>query len=415
MRQTLLFLSFTLLLALTACQPDYSILDPVVPDPLDNISNPLSFSDEAYEILSRELNIEQDIYMPLPKIPAHFPRQPSARELTETQMRRAVLGRVLFYDTRLSATGETSCASCHQQKAAFGDNIHVSQGINGNHTSRNSWPLASVPSFATGTTTTTVQGYYAPTTTTVDDPKVKFFWDGRASNIMEQAIETMRNPVEMGMELEGIVDRLRNEPIYRVLAAKAYHTEELQTAHIIQSIGDFMTTMSSTDTRFDDLMDDLAAGQTEAQLLRAYSAQELRGATLFQQNCASCHSENLDRHEIVMANNGLEMDYLDQGNGAVTGDAMKNGMFKIPFLRNVALTAPYMHDGRFATLREVIDHYSDKLVEHPNLHRNLKNADGAAKQLHLSEEDKEALVKFLEMTTDRTIREAHHLSDPFIR
>ncbi len=134
---------------MVACKPDFTILDERIPEPLDNINNPLRYSDAAYEVISRELNIAQDIDVPLPTVPDHLATQNTVREFTPTQMRRAVLGRVLFYDTRLSATGETSCSSCHSQAAAFGDPKRFSQGIRGGHTTRNSFALGGDPLFLT--------------------------------------------------------------------------------------------------------------------------------------------------------------------------------------------------------------------------------------------------------------------------
>ena len=107
------------------------------------------------------------------------------------------------------------------------------------------------------------------------------------------------------------------------------------------------------------------------------------------------------------------MVYADKGNGPVSGNASMNGAFKTAFLRNLPYSAPYMHDGRFQTLREVVDHYSEGVQNHPNLHRHLRNADGTPRNLQLSEADKEAVIDFLEMTADRTILTADHLSDPF--
>ena len=413
------WLAATLLLALSACSIDYDVLDPLVDDPLDNINNPLSFSDEAYAVISQELDIAQEIMMPLPVVPAYVSQLDMAQELTESQMRRALLGRVLFYDTRLSATGETSCASCHQQRFAFGDNVALSKGIAGAETDRNSFALAAVPSFLTAPSNSQlpVVGYYSPPPPN-DDPAAsaaKFFWDARADNIVQQARETMQNPVEMGIDIDELATRLNREPLYQTLTRKAFRTHELSAGHIIQAIGDFMTTMSSTDTRFDEFRALETAGATEAELLAEFTAAEVRGGALYAANCASCHHENMRQPRVSLANNGLDLVYDDKGNGPVSGRANRNGAFKTPFLRNAPLTAPYMHDGRFATLRQVVNHYSDGLQDHPNLHANLRNTDGTPRNLRLSEDDKAALVAFLEMTADRTTPTAEHLSDPFRR
>ena len=406
-----------LFLTATSCEVDYDVFDGQVDDPLENINNPLNFSDADYAVLSRELDIDQEIFMPLPKVPAHLSSPSLATELSPTQMRRALLGRVLFYDTRLSVTGETSCASCHNQQHAFGDKFNVSKGIRGAHTSRNSFPLGAVPSFATAPTNPSlpVVGYYSPPPPNDTDSEdfAKFFWDGRADNIVQQARETMSSPIEMGTDLETLAEKLRREPIYQILFRKAFRTQEISSGHIISAISDFMITMSSTNSPFDDYRDMVDAGASEAELLGEFTAEQVRGGAIFEESCAGCHSKAGRQPPVSLANNGLDMVYADKGNGAATGDQTMNGAFKTPFLRNLPYSAPYMHDGRFSTLSEVVDHYSDGILPHPNLHRRLKNEDGSPRNLRLSEADKQALVSFLEMTADRSIMTANHLSDPF--
>ncbi len=418
MRLLTLFALLGLALIATSCEVDYDVFDQQVDNPLDNINNPLRFSDADYAVISQDLDVDQDIFMPLPKVPAHLNGNNIATELSETQMRRALLGRVLFYDTRLSATGETSCASCHNQQHAFGDKFDVSKGIRGAHTSRNSFPLAAVPSFATSPTNPAqpVVGYYSPPPPNTEaETFAKFFWDGRADNIIQQARETMSSPIEMGTNLDDIASKLRQEPTYQVLFRKAFRTQEISSGHIISAISDFMTTMSSTNSRFDDYRDMIDAGESEAALLTEFSTSEVRGGAIFNTSCADCHSSSGRQPPVSLANNGLDMVYADKGNGWVSGDQAMNGAFKTPFLRNLPFSAPYMHDGRFETLREVVDHYSDGIQAHPNLHPRLRNEDGSPRNLHLSASDKQALIDFLEMTADRTILTADHLSDPFIR
>ena len=265
MRCFTLLALFGLSIMTTSCEVDYDVFDQQVDDPLDNINNPLRFSDADYAVISQELDVAQDIFMPLPKVPSHLSSDNIATELSATQMRRALLGRVLFYDTRISATGETSCASCHNQQHAFGDKFDVSKGIRGAHTTRNSFPLAAVPSFATAPTNPSlpVTGYYSPPPPNTDtETFAKFFWDGRADNIVVQARETMSSPIEMGTNLDELAGKLRQEPLYRVLFRKAFRTEDISSGHIISAISDFMTTMSSTDSPFDEYRDMVEAGAT---------------------------------------------------------------------------------------------------------------------------------------------------------
>lgn len=405
-------------LLFTACKQDYSILEDSVPDPLENITSPLRFSDSDYEELRQELDINQDINFPLAAIPSHLSRPGRSTELTATQQRRAMLGRVLFYDTRISATGETSCATCHAQEFAFSDNKAFSDGIRGAHTARNSFPLGAVPSFLTAPANPSqpAVGYYSPPPPDQPEPKFgRFFWDGRAKDIVQQARETMSNPIEMGSNLEELADKLNRERIYQILGRKAFRDEELSPGDIILAIGDFMTTMSSTDTRFDDLIDLKTRNVPMSRILEDFTLSEIRGGEIYRTSCASCHNASMAEPSVSMTNNGLDRVYSDKGNGAVTGEVIRNGFFKTPFLRNLPLTAPYMHDGRFATLRDVVDHYSEGVQDHPNLSPILRNEDGSVRHLNLSETDKQALIDFLKLTKDRTIQTAEHLSDPFIR
>ena len=414
-----LFPYLCLLFLATACGPDdYIITDNTVDNELENITNPLSFSDGLYEIVSRELNIPQEINVPLPDLPRHMSDVNLPDELTPNQQRRALLGRVLFYDTRLSATGETSCATCHQQSSAFADNKALSDGIRGAHTVRNSPALAGV-TFArprqSEAGSVVVGPYSPPQDGETETALLQLFWDGRANSSIAQAVETISNPIEMGMDPEELVAKLNQEPLYQALAQKVHRNRELTVSNVIRDLSDFMLTLPSTNTRFDEYYDLEEAGASPATFAANFSSAELRGAELFVGNCTGCHGSKGRDPIVEFANNGLETDYPDAGRSAVTGDPFDDGVFKTPFIRNVALSAPYMHDGRFATLRDVVDHYSDGVVDHPNLHDRLRNADGSVKRLNLSEEDKAALVAFLEMSRDEVMLNAEYLSDPFIR
>ncbi|WP_420461236.1 cytochrome-c peroxidase [Neolewinella sp.] len=415
-----------LLLPLTACLDD----ERLSPDD----ANPVTpFTAEERAVLQQTLTIGDETFQQSVQLPLHiaqtmpitgdFNNGPSrTMDLEPRDLTKALLGRVLFYDTQLSATGETSCATCHQQKLAFGDNLAFSKGINGHVTKRNSIALGSVPTFAQE-----VSGYgetsFEQDFSTGNDimstsaGSVAFFWDERARTIKDQSTITIQDNLEMGRDLDELAADLRRQDMYRILTRKAYGTDDLTPERITLALEKFCATITSMDTRFDELID-VTFTQPMEEWNQSFSSQELQGMELFNMNCAGCHGSTLTQPNQSIANNGLDLEYTDQGVGALHNDGMLNGVFKVPFLRNVALTAPYMHDGRFATLREVVDHYSEGIQQHPNLNLELQEFDQATGQTHLrrmnfTEEEKQALVTFLELATDRSVTTDPRLSDPF--
>ena len=370
------------------------------------------FTAEERSALQRELTIGDETFHGSITLPVHVANSLGVfpdLEQNPADLTKALLGRVLFYDTRLSATGETSCATCHKQELAFGDDIPFSHGINGGFTKRNSIALGSVPTFAPE-----VSGYGETSTdgNSFQAGSVAFFWDERAATIKDQSTLTIQDAVEMGRDLNELADDLRKQEIYRILTKKAYGTEELTADRITLALEKFCATITAMDTPFDKMMNQFVIGDPE--ITERFSEGQLHGMELFQSNCASCHGFNLTQPAVSIANNGLDAEYTDQGIGALQGAGF-DGIFKVPFLRNVALTAPYMHDGRFATLREVVDHYSDGLQNHRNLHFNLTDGLGQARNMNFSEKDKADLITFLEMTTDQSVTVNRNLSDPFRR
>lgn len=396
-------------LALSSCTPEEVTINS--PD-LEGFSTTedLSFSDREYAVLKQELNISQTISTPVVEVPVHLSGRRGERTLTTTSSdaRKALLGRVLFYDTALSATGETSCASCHLQDKAFADPKAFSDGINGAVTKRNSIALGSVPTFAPS-----ISGYGSSNdgSNAAVEGRVKFFWDERAGTVKEQSELTIQDELEMGKDLHELSAELRNREIYKILSVKAYGTTDLTPDRITLALEKFTSSITSMNTRFDQLQD--LNFTSPASIPSRFTESELRGSRLFNQNCASCHSTNFAEPNVAVANNGLDQVYADKGVMGISGQIEHDGVFKVPFLRNVALTAPYMHDGRFETLREVIDHYSSGIQEHRNLHPNLKNGDFSPRQMNFSERDKQALIDFLHLPTDETIATNEELSDPF--
>ncbi|MGB3800915.1 MAG: cytochrome c peroxidase [Lewinella sp.] len=404
MRLPLLLLALSL--TVTACLEDERT------DSLSLDAEP--FTAAEMSVLNEQLDLGEVVFEREVNLPDHigaFTTTDGKLTQAPEDLTKALLGRVLFYDTQLSATGETSCGTCHKQELAFGDDLAFSKGINGGHTKRNSIALASVPSFANE-----VSGYGETSTdgSSFTQGSVAFFWDERAATIKEQSSLTIQDRVEMGRDLEDLANDLKQQEIYRILSRKAYGTEDLTADRITLALEKFCATISSMDSPFDDLMN--ASMSMDGSVdIESFTTAERMGHDLFNNNCGSCHGFNMTQPMVPIASNGLDQLPTDLGVGEHRGRDF-NGVFKVPFLRNVALTAPYMHDGRFETLREVVDHYSEGIQQHENLHFNLRdfnNNSQTPRQMNFTEEEKEALIAFLELTTDRSVLTDATLSDPF--
>ncbi|MDX2135616.1 MAG: cytochrome c peroxidase [Saprospiraceae bacterium] len=333
--------------------------------------------------------------------------------------KKATLGRVLFYDKNLSADKTISCASCHRQDKAFSDVSAVSTGIFGQKTLRNSSPLANTVHFQTH--------YQA-----VNGAQPLLFWDHRASDVRHQSAQTFENPLEMGMPMHEVVARVRSLSHYPYLWKQAFGHFEPTEAELLESLEAFVGAMGAGNSRFDQAMTATAGivpegftvdtiitmmyyGTTPSDttiitlpvLVPGFTVSETRGLRIFVDNCSNCHSPIRTFQEVFAACNGLDADYHDEGLGAVTGRPEDMGVFKSPSLRNIALTAPYMHDGRFKTLDEVVNFYSVQVASHPNLHPSMK------KNLVLSMEQRADLVAFLHTLTDVSITKDEDFKSPF--
>jgi cytochrome c peroxidase len=285
---------------------------------------------------------------------------------------RVALGEKLFHEKSLSRDGTISCASCHHADAAFTDKLAISKGIDGRIGDRNSMPLFNLAW------------------------KREFFWDGRAKSLREQTLMPIADHREMDESLDSVVEKLSAAPAYAPLFKAAYKSPGITSEKISLALEQFLLTLSARDSRFDRAM----AGKA------ALTEEEKRGFELFMTesdprtgqfgaDCFHCHGGALfSDHQFH--NNGLSGD--DRGRAKITGSAADERKFSTPSLRNVALTAPYMHDGRFATLEEVIEHYSSGVQRSATLDPNL--AKHPANGLNLSATDKAALVAFLKTLTD---------------
>lgn len=382
---SLLFLSFFFV----ACQEDQVVITKA------------DYTDAEYEVLARTLNLPRERANYSIELPLHMARQGAIAPAINNA--RATLGAVLFYDTKLSENNTVSCASCHKQSLAFSDDVALSKGFNGALTKRNSLALGSAPNFEVSYNGTSVSAKTAA-----------FFWDERAHSIQEQSILTLQDDIEMGMDLDELKNRLESIPYYNILFTKAFGSGAVTPNRVTEALQEFINGFISGTSRFDEGLN-RSTGDPFANFAE-FTAQENLGKTLFNTNCSGCHGADFTSVVETVANNGLEMEYADQGIGARTLRKFDDGKFKVPFLRNIALTGPYMHDGRFATLEEVIDHYSEGIQAHENLDIRLRTnqeLNGGPVKMNFSEEEKTALIAFLHTLTDYEFIQDERYADPF--
>ena len=322
--------------------------------------------------------------------PANFGNRVNVPADNATTKQGVYLGRKLFYETKLSAGNALSCGSCHKQARAFTDGLAFSKGVDQVLTSRNSMSLVNL--------------LWAR----------KFFWDGRANGLEEQAITPLTNPHEMGQPLILSAKKLGQTKIYPALFKLVYGDDHITGERIVKAISQFERTLISANSRYDRYM----AGAYKP------TPDELRGMALFNNapepekgirgaNCAHCHGGPKTYMELFH-NNGLDSIPKDAGIAARTGLATDRGRFKVPTLRNIALTAPYMHDGRFNTLEEVVDHYSEHIEGSASLSSFLRGESNEAggKSLKLHPQEKKQIIAFLNMLTDSAFINNPAFSDP---
>lgn len=309
----------------------------------------------------------------------------------------ATLGRVLFYDKSLSQNNTIACASCHHQDKGFVDGEKFSKGFENGLTRRNSMPIVNLRYFGTKA----------------------MFWDLRAATLEEQVLMPIQDHIEMGIpSLTALTDKLKAISYYPSLFNKAFGSTEITSGKIAKALAQFIRSIVSFDSKFDKGLDNDFAN---------FSVAEKAGMQQFKQlNCSECHSD-LGTHfsgpKITMipfqniglnigfgANNGLDVTYTDNGIGERTGLAQDMGTFKMPSLRNVELTAPYMHDGRFATLEEVLTHYQSGIKNNSNVGIQLPIGGYAAS---LTDQNKANIILFLKTLTGTNIVSDVKYSDPF--
>ena len=300
----------------------------------------------------------------------------------------ATLGRVLFHDTRLSASDSVSCASCHQQERAFADSRRFLMGHAGTETDRNGMSLVNLRYTRAG-----------------------FFWDIRAKTLEEQVLMPIQSRVEMGQSLEKVAATLRDDDRYPPLFEKAFQDSAISSDRIARAIAQFVRSMVSYRSRYDEGLVKVDAIEKD---FPNYNADENLGKTLFLEKCAICHRDGRGTQSahfsmFTALNNGIDRtgEELDAGRGDVTFIPSDVGLFKPSDLRNVERTAPYMHDGRFQTLEEVIDHYSEGVNRHPNV-------SGFIFRMNFNDQEKRALVAFLKTLTDDAFLNDPRFSNPWV-
>ena len=271
------------------------------------------------------------------------------------------LGRKLFYDPILSKDSTISCASCHLQQTGFTHVDHdLSHGIEGKIGTRNSLSLQNLAW------------------------SKDFMWDGGVNNLEVQPIHPITSEVEMDETLENVVAKLQKSDKYKILFQKAFGTKKITGQLTLKALSQFVVSLTSSNSKYDKVI----------RKEEKFTEMEQKGYNLFKQNCASCHQEPLftsDKFE----NNGLAIDPTlnDIGRMKITQNPKDSLLFKVPTLRNIQFTFPYMHDGRFKTLNEVVKHYNS-LQKRKNLPKEL------SKPMNLSDNDRTDLVSFLKTLTD---------------
>ncbi len=333
--------------------------------------------------------VQKPMPYPFPEL-KFFPVMPLA-ETNPVTVEGAELGRHLFYDPILSVHQNMSCATCHRQEYAFSDAPNAfTKGNKDVLTKRNTMPLFNLAWYSS------------------------MFWDGRSSGIEEQVFHPVSDPNEMNLQWTEAVKRIQGSPFYKPKFALAFGNQPIDSVLISKAIGQFLRTLLSYQSKYDRVL----AGKDN------FTKDEYDGYVLVNDmtkgDCLHCHTSDADALGTIrtFSNTGLDrvldpVQYKDKGLGAVTHNISDNGKFKIPSLRNVAVTAPYMHDGRFATLNEVLDFYSEGVQQSVNIDSKMGSAHQGG--VRLSHEEKQKIIAFLQTLTDSVFITNPALSNPFLK
>ena len=301
------------------------------------------------------------------EIPADFPALAFDRDKNPVTVNGVALGKKLFYEGRLSRNNSISCGFCHIQENAFTHHGHpVSHGIDNRLGIRNASPIQNMAFLS------------------------NYTWDGVSHDLDERALVPITTDFEMDSSMPEVVRKLNTDANYKKLFKAAFGDENITGERVLKAISQFMATMVSADSKYDRVL----KGKT------AFTAEENEGYKLFRNNCASCHSGALFTDE-SFRNTGMyyNAQYNDRGRYRVTLDWNDNMKFRVPSLRNVEYTAPYMHDGRFTTLEAVLNFYSDLVENQPNLDPLLKK-DGHV-GISMNATEKQYIIAFLKTLSDQ--------------
>lgn len=337
MKRNILIYVSVLMLSLVGCKPD--------PD------------------IDRHTVIDDDMDITF-RVPEGWPQPFYSFQNNELTKERFILGRRLFYDVRLSRDNLVSCGSCHQQFAGFANADHdLSHGVDGLLGHRNSPPIFNM------------------------NWHTSFFWDGGVNHLESQPINPIENPVEMDETLQSIIAKVGADASYRAMFKEAWGDETITSQRIFKSLAQFMGMIVSDQSKYDKYMRNEPGGEmTQA---------ELNGYQVYKDNCATCHTEPLFT-DFSFRSNGLKPDPFlqDTGRIRITEKEEDRYKFKIPSLRNLKYTGPYMHDGRFNTLDEVLDHYATGIEPLPSLDPLLQNG------IQLTPKERSELLQFLNTLND---------------
>jgi len=298
------------------------------------------------------------------------------------------LGRMLFFDERLSGDNTQSCASCHLPEFSFSDTTQFSIGIDGMPGGRNAMPIINVGWMSEG-----------------------LFWDGRAATVEDQAFGPVVNPVELHETWPNVEEKLQADPQYPLLFEQVFGTDQIDSILVSKAISQFERILISGNSPFDKYQSTGVSGWSNEDFLLAW-----QGFGIFMDenkgDCFHCHGAQFNPlwTDNLYHNNGMDATFTDKGLGAITGNPSDDGKFKTPTLRNLVFTAPYMHDGRFETLDEVIDHYSEGLIHSPTIDPLMKDVDVGGVGLNPTE--KAALKMFLISLSDSSFVTNPAFQDP---
>lgn len=295
------------------------------------------------------------------ELPAHFPAPHYQFEGNEVTTAGVTLGRQLFYDPILSSDNTISCGTCHSPTHYFADhNVAVSTGVDGLVGTRNSPAIFNMIWSSS------------------------FMWDGGVNHITVSGLPALTSPVEMNEDVANVVQKLREDEAYGVLFENAFGTKEIDDQKMFFAITQFMSTLISANSKYDQFI----KGEIE------FNEMETKGLQVFRQHCESCHQEPLFT-DYSFRNNGLSSTFEDVGRYLITLDEADMGKFKVPTLRNILETYPYMHDGSVYSIYDVFDHYKNGIQQSETLDPLLSNG------IPLSDEDKSNLYQFLKTLTDK--------------